>query len=164
MGRQGLLEGEEQLGRDLGRGGVRAHGARQEHVRSRDVCLVPQGRQDHRANAADAAITSVASTHYADPKTGCLSDEVEVSVQGISGDMCSAKCGIFKPCPTDIPTGVTAMPQCALQDASSGKSYCALICSPMVPILDQKAADAQCGENASCKDVQLGVGICSYDD
>jgi len=104
------------------------------------------------------------STHYADPKTGCLSDEVEVSVQGISGDMCSAKCGIFKPCPTDIPTGVTAMPQCALQDASSGKSYCALICSPMVPILDQKAADAQCGENASCKDVQLGVGICSYDD
>merc|ERR1712232_1502347 len=31
------------------------------------------------------------STHYVDPKTGCLSDEVEVSVQGISGDMCSAK-------------------------------------------------------------------------
>merc|ERR1712087_218529 len=84
---------------------------------------------------------SPSTTHYGDPTGGCMSDEVEVSVQGISGDMCSATCGIFKPCPTDVPAGVT-------------------VCSPTMPILDQKAADAQCGANASCKDVQLGIGIC----
>ena len=60
--------------------------------------------------------------------------------------------------------GVTARPQCALQDSSTGKKYCALICSPTAFIADQKAADAQCGANASCKSVQLGVGVCTYDD
>ena len=29
---------------------------------------------------------------------------------------------------------------------------------------DQKAADDQCGENASCKSVQMGIGLCTYDD
>jgi len=103
-------------------------------------------------------------THYGDPKDGCLTDEVEISIQGVTGDVCSPSCGILKKCPTDVPAGVTAAPQCALQDASSGKSYCALICSPTAEIKDQKAADAQCGNNASCKSVQFGVGLCTYDD
>ena len=63
-----------------------------------------------------------------------------------------------------MPTGVTAAPQCALQDSASNQKYCALICSPTAKIVDQKAADAQCGTNASCKSLQLGVGICTYDD
>jgi len=109
--------------------------------------------------------TPPAATHYEDPKDGCRTDEIEVTIQGVQGDFCTPKCGFFKPCPTDTPTGVSAMPQCALQDASSpSDKYCALICSPTLPILDQKAADSQCGANASCKGLQMGVGICTYDD
>ena len=92
-----------------------------------------------------------------------MSDEVEITIQGVTGDFCTPKCSLFKACPTDVPAGVTARPQCALQDASTGDKYCALICSPTLPILDQKAADAQCGTNASCKSVQMGVGVCTYD-
>jgi hypothetical protein len=68
--------------------------------------------------------------------------------------VCSPKCS-GTTCPTDVPAGVTARPLCALQDASSGAKYCALICSP--------GNDAQCGTNASCKSIQ-SVGICTYDD
>jgi hypothetical protein len=104
-------------------------------------------------------------THYEDPKGGCGSDEAEVTISGVGGDFCSPKCGLFKACPTDIPAGVTATPTCALQDPSHPlQKFCALICAPSLPILDQKAADAQCGANASCKSVQLGVGVCTYDD
>jgi hypothetical protein len=105
------------------------------------------------------------STHYSDPATGCLSDETEITIQGVTGDFCSPGCSLFKDCPTDLPAGVAAQPQCALQDsADPTKKYCALMCSPSLPIRDQKAADAQCGENASCKTVQLGIGLCTYDD
>jgi hypothetical protein len=45
----------------------------------------------------------------------------------------------------------------------STTQYCALICSPTSIIKDQKAADAQCGNRASCKSVS-DVGICTYDD
>ena len=105
-----------------------------------------------------------ATTHYGDPASGCLSDELEVTIQGVDGDFCTPTCSLFKTCPTDVPEGVTAQPQCALQDSASNKKYCALICSPTLPISNQKAADDQCGENASCKSVQLGIGICTYDD
>ena len=104
-------------------------------------------------------------THYGDPKDGCLTDEIEVSITGVSGDFCTPKCTpLFKPCPSDVPAGVTVKPQCALQDSGSSDKYCALICSPSLPIVDQKAADDQCGTNASCKAVQAGVGVCTYDD
>merc|ERR1712100_762205 len=95
------------------------------------------------------------SSHYEDPKDGCQSDEVDIQIQGVSGAVCSPACtlGIF--CPSDVPTGATAAPQCALQDSSSGKKYCALICTP-------GSNDSQCGA-ASCKSIQ-GVGICTYDD
>merc|ERR1712139_337864 len=77
---------------------------------------------------------------------------------GVAGAVCSPACtGIIikDKCPSDVPTGVTAKPTCALQDSSSGSKYCALICSP--------GNDAQCGTNASCKSIQ-SVGICTYDD
>merc|ERR1712080_592685 len=96
-------------------------------------------------------------THYSDPfDGGCLSDEMQVQVQGISGEMCAPSCSLISPCPSDIPDGVTAAPQCALQDASSNKKYCALLCSP-------NGGDATCGAKASCKKVQLGTGVCTYD-
>ena len=53
-----------------------------------------------------------------------------------------------------MPAGVTASPQCALQD-QSGNKYCVLLCTPSVE-------DDQCGENASCKPIQ-GQGVCTYD-
>merc|ERR1712139_82524 len=67
-------------------------------------------------------------THYGDPKTGCESDEKAVQVQGVSGDFCSPPCSSGS-CPTDVPKGDTAKPQCALQ-TPTGAKYCALICTP----------------------------------
>lgn len=97
------------------------------------------------------------TVHYGDPKTGCMDDEQSVQIQGVDGDVCTPSCSLLKKCPTDVPTGVTVAPQCALQDAASHKKYCALICKPGAD------DDAQCG-TATCKKVQLGLGICTYDD
>ena len=113
------------------------------------------------------ALCAVASaTHYGDPNAGaCLSDEQAIQIQGVGGSVCSPACtGILKmKCPADVPAGVTAAPQCALQDATTSSKYCALICSPSLPIRDQKLADAACGgTNLSCKALS-GVGICTYD-
>jgi len=101
------------------------------------------------------------SSHYEDPKDGCQSDEISLQIQGVQGAVCSPTCtGIFKThCPSDVPTGVTAKPQCALKDGSSGAKYCALICSPST---NRSENDAQCG-GATCKSIQ-GTGICTYDD
>jgi len=93
------------------------------------------------------------SSHYEDPKDGCQSDEKAIQIQGVSGDFCSPACQGSR-CPNDVPTGVTAEPQCALKD-QSGDKYCALICNP-------EANDDECG-TATCKPIQ-GVGICTYDD
>merc|ERR550537_649233 len=106
------------------------------------------------------------ATHYGDPNAGgCMSDEEAIQIQGVGGAVCSPACtGLLKmKCPADVPEGVTAAPQCALQDATTSSKYCALICSPSLPIADQKLADAACGgTNLSCKAIS-GVGICTYD-
>merc|ERR1711975_17313 len=126
-------------------------------VRDKNQCGIAQ--QPSYPTGAKASGPSPPSppstTHYEDPKDGCRSDEVSIQIQGVQGAVCSPKCtmGIF--CPSDVPAGVTAKPQCALQDSSSGSKYCALICAP--------GNDAQCGTNASCKSIQ-SVGICTYDD
>jgi len=90
-------------------------------------------------------------THYEKPP--CRSDEHDVRVQGLPGHFCSPSCGLFTSCPSDVPSGVTARPQCALR-GPSGQS-CALICNP-------SADDAQCGEG-TCQPIQ-GMGICTYAD
>jgi len=103
-------------------------------------------------------------THYEDPKpNGCQSDEQAIQIQDVKGDFCTPKCtGILKTkCPTDVPQGVTAKPQCALKD-TSGNKYCALVCSPSTEERSLRAGDAQCGK-ATCKAIQ-GVGLCTYDD
>ena len=141
-------------------------------VRGKDMCGIaqsasyPTGAKKAGPSPPSPSPPSppAGKTHYGDPKDGCLSDEVEITIQGVTGDFCTPKCSLLKACPTDVPAGVTAGPQCALQDSSTGDKYCALICSPSLPIADQKAADAQCGTNASCKSVQMGVGLCTYDD
>jgi len=94
------------------------------------------------------------ASHYEDPKpNGCQTGELAIQIQGVAGDFCSPKCA-GTTCPSDVPAGVTATPQCALQD-QSGNKYCALICSP-------SASADTCGK-ATCKSIQ-GTGICTYDD
>jgi hypothetical protein len=104
-------------------------------------------------------------THYGDPfKGACQAKEINITITDVPGSTCSPPCQGFgdKKCPEDKPAGDTATPTCALTDPS-GKKYCVLVCSPTLPIVDQLAADAQCGVDASCKPIQ-GTGICTYDD
>jgi len=63
-----------------------------------------------------------------------------------------------------VPDGVTAEPECALQDSSTHDKYCALICSPNTDEASLRAGDAQCSTKASCKAVpNANVGLCTYD-
>ena len=111
------------------------------------------------------AMAGNAATHYGDPLAGpCMSDEQNITITGVAGSVCSpAATGILKQkCPTDTPAGCTIVPAAILQD-QSGDKYCALECSPSLPIKDQKLADSICGvDNMSCKPIS-GVGICTYD-
>merc|ERR1719454_1369868 len=104
------------------------------------------------------ARTLANQTHYGDPASGCMSDEQPVKVQGLSGDFCAPDCKSAA-CPTDVPAGVTAKPQCALQ-STTGDKKCALICSPSTDEASLRAGDAQCGA-ATCSPIQ-SVGICTY--
>ena len=111
------------------------------------------------------AMSVAAATHYGDPLAGaCMSDEQNITITGVAGSVCSpAATGVLKQkCPTDTPAGCTITPAAILQD-QSGDKYCALECSPSLPIKDQKLADSICGvDNMSCKPIS-GVGICTYD-
>ena len=99
------------------------------------------------------------TTHYEAPTpSGCRADEGIIRLQGISGDFCAPRCSSASSCPSDVPAGVTATPQCVLQDASIHTRYCALVCDP-------SSTDSQCGEGASCKSIQGSEsGVCTYDD
>merc|ERR1739848_4646 len=66
------------------------------------------------------------TTHYGDPKNGCMADEEPVQIKGVSGDVCTPKCKT-NACPTDVPAGTTVEPSCALQ-TTAGDKYCALMC------------------------------------
>lgn len=92
---------------------------------------------------------SPSSSHYEEPP--CQSDETEVEVQGISGSMCSPACSNSQ-CPSDVPAGVSASPQCVLQD-SQGDRYCALECS--------SDGDCDTQHGASCQILQ-NFGLCTY--
>jgi C1A family cysteine protease len=104
-----------------------------------------------------AGAVSANPTHYGDPKPdGCLSDELAVQVEGLSGDFCSPYCSSSKPCPTDLPAGTTAQAECVLETSgSSTPTNCALICNP--------ATNDGCPTNATCKPI-AGIGVCTYDD
>merc|ERR1719272_1981421 len=116
-------------------------------------------------------------THYGDPKAGCLTDEQNITLQGrgnpwvVAGDFCSPKCQLPDPsepvykCPSDIPTGVTAKPQCAQIGGRQLPPFCALVCQYPIP-----HGLYECGANATCKrsspPSQPGhaEGVCTYDD
>ena len=48
--------GQELMGPDLGRGGLRPYGAQQEHVRHRDAAVVPDGRQGRDVHGRGAGV------------------------------------------------------------------------------------------------------------
>merc|ERR1712232_719036 len=110
-------------------------------------CMYPKPKNVLLAQVT--IVTELTTPRYEKPP--CQSDEKTVQVQGVSGDMCSPACTSGS-CPTDIVSGATAKPTCALQD-TSGNKYCALICF----------ADSDCdiAGGASCQKIQ-GVGICTY--
>ena len=92
--------------------------------------------------------------HFADPfKGACQGDEFNISVQSVAGRFCSPTCSLTVDCPKDLPDGITASPECVLQDKYSGH-MCALLCSP---------GSNECGAQASCKPIS-GTGICTYDN
>ncbi len=94
---------------------------------------------------------------FEDPKpSGCQSDELSVQVEGLGGDFCSPYCSPSQACPTDLPDGTTASPECVLEtQGSSTPTNCALICDP--------SQSNQCPQNATCKPIS-GIGVCTYDD
>mmetsp|Transcript_66245 Transcript_66245/g.158459 ORF Transcript_66245/g.158459 Transcript_66245/m.158459 type:complete len:617 (+) Transcript_66245:94-1944(+) len=94
-----------------------------------------------------------AATHYEKPP--CQDGEMEASIQGgsFTGSACFPKCTGAGSCPTDVAPGVTAAPQCAIQD-QSGNHYCGLICNK------DEMCDSKGG--AKCAMVQGTVGICEY--
>jgi hypothetical protein len=104
--------------------------------------------------------TSVAAppnSHYEDPNpNGCQSDEEDVQITGLQGSFCSPSCSASSPCPSDVPSGTTARPECVLEkQGSSSPTNCALICNPAAQ------GSGGCPDKASCKPIQ-GTGICTY--
>mmetsp|Transcript_9267 Transcript_9267/g.12609 ORF Transcript_9267/g.12609 Transcript_9267/m.12609 type:complete len:150 (+) Transcript_9267:25-474(+) len=94
----------------------------------------------------------MASTHYGNPSDGgCMDDEQAVRISGVAGAVCSPTCNQGA-CPSDVPSGCEATPQCMLQDASSGKKYCALRCNK----------STNCGPGAECQMIVGPIGICTY--
>merc|ERR1711937_227455 len=126
-------------------------------IQGAGLCTYAMGKRA----LADTVVAQLAApetnpTHYGDPKTGCESDEKAVQVQGVSGDFCSPPCSSGS-CPTDVPSGDTAKPQCALQ-TPTGAKYCALICTPSA--FASNGANGECG-TGTCQAIQ-GAGLCTY--
>jgi hypothetical protein len=114
-----------------------------------------------------AQVSGNAATHYGDPFAGpCMSHEQNITFTGVAGSVCSpAATGFHDKCPTDTPAGCTIAPAAIITRGKIiPRMYCALECSPSLPIKDQKLADSICGvDNMSCKNISSGVGICMYD-
>jgi hypothetical protein len=104
---------------------------------------------------------SPGQTHYGDPVAhgsgqGCLSDETNCAAKGVPGTWCCPACSSGGSCPQDKPVGVTANPQCF--------DRCALVCAVSLPIIDQKAADSQCGAATCHPGPGHSYGLCTYAD
>ena len=120
------------------------------------ICEYPTSSKDENlviVSVVPSAVVAPATPHYEKPP--CQSDEMAASIQGgsVTGEACFPKCDSTGSCPTDVVSGVTAKPQCAIKD-QSGNKYCGLICS----------SDSECDSagGAKCSLVQGAIGICEY--
>jgi hypothetical protein len=118
---------------------------------------------------------SSSSPHYEKPP--CTNgDERAVQIMGINGEFCSPSC-TDKPCPLDVPDGVTATPSCALQSPTGQDKFCAILCRPSSDTTDRsmttfmmmkrgsaiKNGGGECGP-MTCQPIPQaqGLGICVY--
>lgn len=93
-----------------------------------------------------------AASHYEKPP--CQSEEVEARIRGADGVLCAPPCDDQETCPTDVPAGTTAQPQCVLK-SPDGSQYCALLC----------LETTECPTGSSCVQVGgNGAGLCLYPD
>lgn len=83
----------------------------------------------------------------------CAAGEVQGEMQGAPGYLCAPRCDPTSySCPTDVPYGTSAQPQCMLQDVNSG-AFCGLLCE----------MDSQCPSGSRCrKNDQMGVSVCIF--
>lgn len=84
------------------------------------------------------------SGHYGQPP--CNSDETEMQFGG--GSVCASKCTDTSDCPSDVPAGTKATPQCSLLQ----NSHCGLRCG----------RDAGCPDGATCYKIGSLTGNCVY--
>ena len=113
------------------------------------------------AQIPDASFTSGftpnAATHFSDPRSGCLHDEIVNTVPTMDGSFCSPPCRLDNTwCPADVPAGVTATPACMVSDPVSMPSkpgrHCALHC----------VSDADCGVGVCSLMYGPSNGVCIY--
>jgi len=86
----------------------------------------------------------------------CNAGEVNATLSGVDGASCLPECTgpLHRECP-EAPAGFHAEAQCVVEDQSSGKKYCALICDPDRFFSCDKRMES------TCKSVQ-NTGICTY--
>lgn len=104
------------------------------------------------AAALQFSVPAAGASHYScEDGAG---DAAKGEVQGETGIICGPRCadGTFQ-CPTDVPPGTSAQPQCMLQDADQ-TPYCGLLCQ----------VDSQCPSGASCRKVtgSIEVSVCIH--
>jgi C1A family cysteine protease len=109
--------------------------------------------------AMEPSYPTVSSGDDAAPNDGdygkppCPSSEQPVRITGVSGEFCSPSCSASSPCPTDVPAGTTAKPECVLEmPGHSSPTNCALICNP---------STGGCPSGATCQAIS-GTGVCTY--
>eukprot|EP01050_Picozoa_sp_SAG11_P020608 SAG11_NODE_3504_length_2407_cov_3.710572_1_plen_581_part_00 len=124
------------------------------------------GHQHLTTNATSGILGNASHffTHYGNPYpaswtnasgSACQADEIEFEMNGVRGSFCSPACTsdgtTSGHCPQDLPSGVTATPQCIVRDPIGSGSHCALTCT----------TDAECGATAKCIE-KYDDAICMY--
>jgi hypothetical protein len=100
---------------------------------------------------------------YGDPYKGpCEAGEKSVQITGVPGEMCCPECSATSPCPTNVPAGTTAHPQCALGAPGQPPSMCALICAGNNVFTGQtELNNLACPAGADCHPIST-TAICTY--
>jgi len=94
---------------------------------------------------------SAAAVHYEKPP--CQADEMAGQLAS-GATVCAPKCNASGACPSDVPSGTTASPQCDLK-TTSGDRYCGLVC--------RDASECPAGGQCTKPVPFMPTGVCSYE-